>query len=121
MLVPRVTMHLEVPKVLGTTGRLRRRHGNLLPPASAQRGLRDPRFYPEEPGAHRRSMAVLISQWVLGNLLASLHRARYDLRLMTGVTQLLHALEQGDPHVASRLLPLISGQRRRSWRISWSC
>ena len=58
-------------------------------------------------------MAVLISQWVLGNLLASLHRARYDLRLMTGVTQLLHALEQGDPHVASRLLPLVYDDLRK--------
>jgi hypothetical protein len=25
------------------------------------------------------------------------------------VTQLLNALEQGDPHAASRLLPLVSG------------
>ena len=34
-------------------------------------------------------------------------RARYHLRLMSNeVTQLLSALDQGDPHAASRLLPL---------------
>ena len=32
---------------------------------------------------------------------------------MTGVTQLLHALEQGDPHVASRLLPLVYDELRK--------
>jgi hypothetical protein len=39
-------------------------------------------------------------------MLASAHYGRYHLRLITGVTQFLHALEQGDPRAASRLLPL---------------
>jgi len=43
-------------------------------------------------------------------LLASPPRGRYHLPLMSNdVTQLLNALEQGDPHAASRLLPLVSG------------
>ena len=40
------------------------------------------------------------------NPLASPPLRRYDLRLMNDVTQLLIALGQGDPHAASRLLPL---------------
>ncbi len=42
-----------------------------------------------------------------GNLLASPPRARYYLRLMNEVTQLLSTLGQGDPHAASRLLPVV--------------
>jgi hypothetical protein len=36
------------------------------------------------------------------SLLASHPLGRYHLPLMTDVTQLLSALEQGDPHAASR-------------------
>jgi hypothetical protein len=32
---------------------------------------------------------------------------------MTDVTQLLSALDQGDPHAASRLLPPVHGERRQ--------
>jgi hypothetical protein len=32
---------------------------------------------------------------------------------MTDVTRLLHALEQGDPHAASRLLPLVYEELRK--------
>jgi RNA polymerase sigma factor (TIGR02999 family) len=46
-------------------------------------------------------------------LLARPPRARYHLRLMTDVTQLLNALEQGDPHAASRLLPLVYDELRK--------
>jgi hypothetical protein len=40
-------------------------------------------------------------------MLASPPRRRYHLRLMRDVTQLFQALGQGDPHAASRLLPLV--------------
>ena len=32
---------------------------------------------------------------------------------MSDVTQILHAIEQGDPHTASRLLPLVYGELRK--------
>jgi hypothetical protein len=35
------------------------------------------------------------------------------MRLMTDVTQLLSALERGDPHAASRLLPLVYEELRK--------
>ena len=35
------------------------------------------------------------------------------MRLMNEVTQLLSALEQGDPHAASRLLPLVYDELRK--------
>ena len=35
------------------------------------------------------------------------------LRLMTDVTQLLNAIEHGDPHAASQLLPLVYDELRR--------
>ena len=51
---------------------------------------------------------------VSGSLLASPPTHRYDLRLMNhDVTQLLSALGQGDPHAASRLLPLVYDELRR--------
>ena len=40
-------------------------------------------------------------------------RGRYHLQLMNDVTQLLSALGQGDPHAASRLLPLVYDELRR--------
>ena len=47
-------------------------------------------------------------------LLASPPRGRYHLGLMShDVTQLLNALEQGDPHAASRLLPLVYDELRK--------
>src|SRR5437660_9200607 len=36
-----------------------------------------------------------------------------DSRVMTDVTQLLSAIEQGDPHAASQLLPLVYDELRR--------
>ncbi len=42
-----------------------------------------------------------------GDVLAGPPRPRYHQRLMDDVTQLLNALGQGDPHAASRLLPLV--------------
>jgi hypothetical protein len=44
--------------------------------------------------------------------MASLSRARYDLRLMNAVTQFLSALGRGDPHAVSRLLPLVYDELR---------
>ena len=45
---------------------------------------------------------------------ASPPRCRYHLRLMNNdVAQLLSALERGDPHAASRLLPLVYDELRR--------
>jgi hypothetical protein len=41
-----------------------------------------------------------------GCLLASHPRCRYHLRSMNEVTEFLNALNQADPHAASRLLPL---------------
>ncbi len=47
-------------------------------------------------------------------MLASPHSRRYDLRLMNpDVPQLLNALEQGDPHAAAQLLPLVYDELRR--------
>jgi hypothetical protein len=46
-------------------------------------------------------------------LLTSLPRARHHLHLMNDVTQFLSALGQGDPHAASRLLPLVYGELRK--------
>jgi hypothetical protein len=40
-------------------------------------------------------------------------RARYHLRSMGAVTELLGALGQGDPHAASRLLPLAYDELRK--------
>ena len=49
-----------------------------------------------------------------GSPLASPFHCRYDLRLMNpDVTQLLHALEQGDPHAAEELLPLVYQELRK--------
>jgi hypothetical protein len=42
-----------------------------------------------------------------GHLLASRSSARYHLRLMSDITQLLTSLEQADPHAASQLQPLV--------------
>ena len=55
--------------------------------------------------------AVYRSKLLVGRSLATAFtapsRARYHLRLMNhDVTQLLHALERGDPHAAEELLPL---------------
>ncbi len=47
------------------------------------------------------------------NLLASPPPARYHLTLMNEITQLLSALGQGDPHAASRLLPLVYDELRK--------
>jgi hypothetical protein len=44
--------------------------------------------------------------------LASHPASSYRLWLMTDVTRLLNALEQGDPHAAGRLLPLIYDEFR---------
>jgi hypothetical protein len=46
-------------------------------------------------------------------LLASPLRARHHLRLMNDITQLLSSLGQGDPHAASRLLPLVYDELRK--------
>ena len=46
------------------------------------------------------------------SLLACSPRAQYHRRLMNDVTQLLSALGRGDPHAASRLLPLVRGSPR---------
>jgi hypothetical protein len=45
--------------------------------------------------------------------LASPSESGYSVRLMHEVTQLLNALGQGDPHAASRLLPLVYEELRR--------
>jgi hypothetical protein len=34
---------------------------------------------------------------------------------MTEVTQLLNAMDQGDPHAAAQLLPLVYDELRRLW------
>jgi hypothetical protein len=39
--------------------------------------------------------------------------ASYHRRMMTNVTQLLSAVDQGDPHAASRLLPMVYDERRK--------
>jgi hypothetical protein len=49
-----------------------------------------------------------------GCLLASPPRGRYHRRSMNEFTQLLSALEHGDPHAASRLLPLACEEMRSS-------
>jgi hypothetical protein len=38
---------------------------------------------------------------------------RYHLRFMHDVTHLLSALDQGDPHAASQLLPLVYDELRK--------
>jgi RNA polymerase sigma factor (TIGR02999 family) len=49
-----------------------------------------------------------------GHPLASCSSARYHLLLMNpDVTQLLNALEQGDPHAAEELLPLVYQELRK--------
>jgi hypothetical protein len=42
-----------------------------------------------------------------GNLLASVPHGRHHRWLMIDLPQLLSALEQGDPHAATRLPPLV--------------
>ena len=46
-------------------------------------------------------------------MLASPTLGRYHRRLMNDVTQLLSALEQGDSHAASGLLPLVYDELRK--------
>ena len=36
-----------------------------------------------------------------------------DWEVMADVTQILHAIKQGDPHAAEQLLPLVYGELRR--------
>ncbi len=46
-------------------------------------------------------------------MLASPDSRRYHLRLMNEVTQLLNALDQGDPYAAAQLLPLVYDELRK--------
>jgi hypothetical protein len=48
-----------------------------------------------------------------GHPLASPSGSGYPVRMMTDVTRLLSALGQGDPHAASRLLPLVYDELRK--------
>src|SRR5262249_712119 len=52
---------------------------------------------------------IVASPHGLARLLAKL----YFLRVMTNVTQILNALEQGDPQAAGQLLPLVYDELRR--------
>src|SRR5579871_140153 len=47
------------------------------------------------------------------HLLAGLAQSRYHRRSMKDVTQLLNALDQGDPHAAEELLPLVYQELRK--------
>ena len=61
-----------------------------------------------------RNGASSVERRGTSDLLASCPRPRYDLRLMNpDVTQLLNALEQGDPHAAEELLPLVYQELRK--------
>jgi len=98
----------------GRGGLVHRRHGLLLPAASAQQRFREPGFYSEGPGAHRRGEYDLAQHpGAPVKLLASPHSRRYHLPLMNDVAQRLSALAHGDPHAASRLLPVVYDELRK--------
>jgi ECF sigma factor len=63
----------------------------------------------------RRFVVTPDAQWFccISVLLASPPQARDHGQSMNDVTQLLSALGQGDPHAASRLLPLVYDEQRR--------
>jgi hypothetical protein len=60
-----------------------------------------------------RARGLFVGACFYRDLLASPPRSRYHLRLINDVTRLLNALEQGNPHAAGRLLPLVYDELRK--------
>src|SRR5262245_32016988 len=62
----------------------------------------------EQKLPHKRELPACWSR-----ALASHGTHSYHLRSMNNVTQILNAIEQGDPHAAGQLLPLVYDELRR--------